>query len=96
MTTTQRRAVESHRKRLKQRGLVRVEVQAKESDAPLIRQIAKVLRDDPSRAAKARVVLRQVVGTRFEGLSLKQLLAAAPLEGIDLSRPRDLSRDVDL
>jgi hypothetical protein len=27
---------------------------------------------------------------------LKSLLAAAPLEGIDLSRRRDLGRDVDL
>jgi len=30
------------------------------------------------------------------GLSLKELLASAPLEGIDLDRSRDLGRDVDL
>ena len=27
---------------------------------------------------------------------LKALLAAAPLEGIDLERPRDLGREIDL
>lgn len=96
MTTIQRKAVESRRERLKRRGLVRVEALAKESDAPLIRQIAKVLREESDQAAEIRGALRAVVGTRFEGLSLKQLLAAAPLEGIDLSRPRDLRRDIDL
>jgi hypothetical protein len=96
VTTSQREAVESHRKRLRKRGFVRVEVQAKESDVPLIRQVAKVLRDNPSQTARARVALREVVGTSFKELNLKQLLAAAPLDGIDLSRPRDLSRTVDL
>ncbi len=43
----------------------------------------------------SRALLRQ----RFVepvGLSLKALLASAPLEGIDLDRSRDLGRDVDL
>ena len=31
----------------------------------------------------------------YNGLSFKELLAAAPLEGIDLSRPRDLPRNID-
>jgi type III restriction enzyme len=32
----------------------------------------------------------------FEGLDFKELLAAAPLEGIDLTRRRDLPRDIEL
>jgi hypothetical protein len=40
-------------------------------------------------------LLRHHFGSRHrEGL--KTLLAAAPLEGIDLSRERDFGRDVDL
>ncbi len=31
----------------------------------------------------------------FEGLNFKELLAAAPLEGIDLTRPREFPRDIE-
>jgi hypothetical protein len=50
---------------------------------------------DPTRQTDARALLRQ----RFSApakLSLKELLATAPLEGIDLERARGLGRDVDL
>ena len=32
----------------------------------------------------------------FEGLNFKELLAAAPLEGIDLARTREFPRDIEL
>jgi hypothetical protein len=49
----------------------------------------------PEQEQTARALLREHFGSGpAEGL--KSLLAAAPLEGIDLSRRRDLSRDVDL
>ncbi len=32
----------------------------------------------------------------YEGLDFKELLAAAPLEGVDLSRPREFPRDIEL
>jgi hypothetical protein len=95
MNTSQQRAIEDYRKRLKERGLVRLEVQVLEPDAPLIRQITKVLRGDPLHATKIRARLRQIIGTEQKH-GLKVLLASAPLEGIDLSRPRDRGRDVDL
>jgi hypothetical protein len=47
------------------------------------------------RGAAARAVLQH----RFADppkLGLKALFASAPLEGIDLTRERDLGRDVDL
>ena len=31
----------------------------------------------------------------FKELSFKELLASAPLEGVDLTRPLDFGRDVD-
>lgn len=89
-----RSAVAEHRQRLRSRGLQRVEVQVHGEDAPLLRAVAAALAD-PDRAAEARAVLRACFApapTR----SLKELLAAAPLEGVDLDRPRDTGRVVDL
>jgi hypothetical protein len=86
--------VARHRTRMARRGFVRVEVNVSKDDAPLVRHVAAAL-VDPARRAAARVLLRQ----RFAEppkVSLKALLAAAPLEGIDLERARDLGRDVDL
>lgn len=83
-----------HRARMERQGLVRVEVNVRKEDANLVRQVASAL-SDPSRRAEARLLLRQ----RFVEpckVSLKALLASAPLDGIDLDRSRDPGRDVDL
>ncbi len=75
------------------RGFVRVEVNVSKDDATLVRHVAAAL-SDPARQDAARTLLRQ----RFSEppkMSLKALLAAAPLEGIDLDRNPDLGRDFD-
>ena len=95
MTMAQKKAVRNHRQRLKDRGWVRLEVQAPKADKALIRKIAGLLRGDPERAAEVRARLLDVVAEEPKP-SLKALLAAAPLEGIDLTRPRDLGREVEL
>ena len=87
-------SVAKHRARMERQGLVRVEVNVRKEDASLVRRIASAL-SDPSRQAEARMLLRQ----RFDEppkVSLKALLASAPLDGIDLDRTLDLGRDVDL
>jgi len=87
-------SVANHRARKERQGFVRVEVSVRKEDAILVRRIASAL-SDPSRQAEARNLLRQ----RFvepAKVSLKALLASAPLDGIDLDRRRDLGRDVDL
>jgi len=76
------------------RGFVRVEVTVSKADASLVRHVAAALAD-PARQAAARVLLQQ----RFvepPKVSLKALLASAPLDGIELERSPDLGRDVDL
>lgn len=86
--------VAEHRKRRKRQGFVRVEVQVRKDDAPLIRKAAAAL-SDPARSASARALLR----ARFDDSQkkgLKALLAAAPLDDIELERPRDSGRTVDL
>lgn len=89
-----RSAVAEHRQRLRNRGLQRVEMHVHGEDAPLLRAVAAAL-SDPERAAEARAMLR----ARFapaHARSLKELLATAPLDGVDLDRPRDTGRAVDL
>jgi hypothetical protein len=95
MTKSQRKAVRVHRQRLKVRGLQRVEVQASEDDAELIRNLARCLRDDERVAARVR---RQLRGTIKSGAarSLKELLSAAPLEGVRIVRSRERAGSVDL
>ncbi len=95
MTVAQKQAVHNHRKRLRGRGLVRLEVQASKADKALIRKVANLLRGDPARAAEVRTRLQQIIGDEPRP-GLKALLASAPLEGVDLTRDRDLGRDVEL
>lgn len=83
-----------HRERMTRAGMVRVELRVRKEDAPLLRDIARALRD-PDREAKTRALLRQRFAER-RGRGLKALLAAAPLEGIDLERARDVGRRVEL
>ena len=83
-----------YRARMERQGFVRVEVNVRKEDASLVRRVAAAL-SDPARQAETRSLLRQ----RFvppPKVSLKALLASAPLDGIDLDRKRDLGRDVDL
>ncbi len=94
MASKPKSPVANHRERMERQGLVRVEVKVSKEDASLVRRIASAL-SDPSRQAEARLLLRQ----RFAEppkVSLKALLASAPLDGIDLDRIRDFGRDVVL
>lgn len=87
-------SVALHRARKERQGFVRVEVNVRKENASLVRGVASAL-SDPSRQAQARKLLRQ----RFVDppkISLKALLASAPLDGIDLDRGHDLGWDVDL
>lgn len=94
MTQLQRKAVARHRRRQKARGIVRLELSVRADDAVLLRRVARVLAD-PSQGDRARAVLRtQTGGAKPPGL--KALLAAAPLDGVDLTRDHDLGRDSEL
>lgn len=94
MPNVQRKPVAAYRRRLKRRGVVRVEVHVRKDDAALVRGVAEAL-SDPAREAEARALLRERFGAS-KATGLKALLAAAPLECIDLTRERDLGRDVAL
>jgi hypothetical protein len=87
-------SVVSHRARMARRGFVRVEVNVSKDDASLVRHVAAALAD-PARQAAARMLLRRRFAESPK-VSLKTLLASAPLDGIDLVRDLDLGRDVEL
>ncbi len=94
MSVSQRRALSKYRKHLKHRGIVRLEVRVNKNDAPLIRSVVQALAD-PAREGHARSFLKARFA-KTPGKSLKALLAALPLEGIDLARERDFGRDAEL
>ena len=94
MANTDPSPVTAWRQRRQRQGFVRVEVQVRREDAGLVRDVASAL-DDPSREAETRAILRERVSP-VRGGGLKALLAAAPLDGIDLDRPRDFGRETAL
>ena len=91
LAKAQRKAVNSFRKRLKRQGMARLEVNVRKDDAALVRNVVRALLS-PEEEQATRALLREHFGSgQAEGL--KALLAAAPLEGIDLRRERELGRD---
>ena len=94
MINAGKKAVAEHRKRLKQRGLVRIEVRASKEDAPLLREVAGALAD-PARATQTRRLLREHVAP-YAGMGLKELLAAAPADlELDFDRRLDPDREIE-
>ncbi|MFO0988341.1 MAG: hypothetical protein U1F37_13390 [Alphaproteobacteria bacterium] len=93
MNGSQRKALSSHRRRLKQRGVARLEVRVRQDDVPLVKGVVAALAD-PARERETRALLRERFGDAGAG-GFKALLASAPLEGIDLDRKRDFGRDVE-
>ena len=94
MQDTRKAAITAYRERRERQGVVRLEMQVLREDAPLLWSVANAL-SDPARAAEARALLRE----RFASpktKSMKELLADAPLDAIDLDRRDDLGREVEL
>lgn len=94
MAGSQEKALKNHRRRLKQKGFRRVEVEARDTDASIIRQLARTLRTDGDKAREARQLLLDLLASEQTGL--KELLLSAPLEGIRITRSRDTGRPVEL
>lgn len=94
MKTAGTKAVAEHRRRLKHRGLARIELRAPREDAGLLREIAGALAD-PARVIKTRRLLRQHFNP-YAGMGLKELLAAAPMDlELDFERTVDSGREIE-
>lgn len=95
----QRRAIDNYRNRLTERGMARFEVVGRDDDRELIRSVAKRLAEGGADADRLRAAVNQSLsgGPPKKGGIVKALLAS-PLIGseLDLSRPREEGRKVDL
>jgi hypothetical protein len=95
----QRRAIDSYRRRLTERGMARFEVIGRDDDRELIRSVAKRLAEGGADADRLRAAVNQTLSGEppRKGGILKALLAS-PLIGseLDLTRPREEGRKADI
>lgn len=96
MTPAQKKAVKDYRKRQKEKGLVRVEINVPNADKQLIKRVAENLRAGGDKAARTREALATALNP-YEGMNLKELLEnAPPLDELDLERSKEVARDIDI
>ncbi|MFC3725770.1 hypothetical protein [Neoaquamicrobium sediminum] len=99
MGTSQKRAVQNYRTRLRQRGLSRFEVLGREADRDLIRSLARRLAEDSPDASRLRATVSQAIaGEPAKKGGILAALRRSPLVGadLDLSRAHEEGRNVDL
>jgi hypothetical protein len=94
MTAAQTKALRAHRRRLTQRGLLRLEVRVPKDDAWMVKQLATALAD-PLRHDDTREKFLDWLSETGVG-GVHALLLNAPLEGVPLKRARDRGRAIKL
>lgn len=95
----QKRAIQNYRARLTQRGFTRFEVMALEADRELIRSLARRLAEEGPEAEQVRSAVKTAVaGDTPKPGNILTALRRSPLvdADLDLSRPREEGRKVDL
>lgn len=97
--TSQQRAIDAYRRRLREQGVGRFEVMGRDQDRELIRSVARKLAEGGQQAER----LREAVGHALGGAPARKggivrALLASPLSGsgLKLSRPREAGRKVDI
>jgi hypothetical protein len=99
MGSSQKRAIQNYRSRLGERGLARFEVLGRNADRDLIRSLAKRLSEDTPEASELRAtVSKSIAGDPPKPGGILAALRRSPLVSaeLDLSRPREEGRKVDL
>ena len=97
--SAQKRAIETYRSRLTERGIVRFELQALETDRELIRTLArKLIEQGPEAGLIRRTLQRAVAGEPPKPGGILAALRRSPLVGadLDLTRSREEGRKIDL
>ena len=97
--TSQERALNNYRKRLKQRGMARFEDLGLNTDRELIRSLARRLADNGPESVRIRATVRRTVsGAPPRKGGILNALRRSPLVGADLNlkRPVVAGRKVDL
>ena len=97
--SSQKRAVNNYRKRLRKLGIARFEVLGRDADRDLIRSLARRLADDSPDSARIRAEVRRTIsnGPAKKG-GILSALRGSPLVGAELrlERPVPAARKVDL
>ncbi len=99
MGSSQKRAIQNYRSRLGERGLARFEVLGRDADRDLIRSLARRLSEDtPEASALRATVTKSIAGDPPKPGGILAALRRSPLVSaeLDLSRPREAGRKVDL
>ena len=99
MGTSQKRAIQNYRTRLRERGLSRFEVLGRDADRELIRALARRLAEDSPDASRLRATVSQTIaGEPPKKGGVLAALRRSPLVGadLDLSRAHEEGRKVDL
>jgi len=98
MPSSQQRAIQNYRARLAKQGLMRFEVLGRSTDRELLRALARQLAEDGPQAQAVRATLAASVAGKSTRGNILSALRASPLVGadLDLTRPRELGRTVDL
>ena len=95
----QRRAIDNYRHRLTERGMARFEVIGRNDDRELIRSVAKRLAEGGADAERLRAAISHSIAGEppKKGGILKALLASPLVSSeLDLTRPREVGRKVDI
>jgi hypothetical protein len=100
MSSTQQKALSAHRRRRREGGIVRVEVQVPAVDAPILRDLAAILRGKSEVAQAMRNQLRSAVAKPRADSVFAIFGSDLPDEYFDgvfnQTRRRDTPRDVEL
>lgn len=99
MSSSQRRAIQNYRSRLGARGLARFEVLGLDADRELIRTLARRLTEEGPEATQLRATVKQsLAGEPPRMGGILAALRRSPMVGadLDLTRPYEAGRDVDL
>jgi hypothetical protein len=95
--SSQKRAIQSYRSRLSERGLARFEVLGRDADRDLIRSLARRLAGDDPEASRLRAAVSQTLaGEPPQKGGILAALRASALVGadLDLTRTREEGREL--
>jgi hypothetical protein len=101
LSKAQRKALAAHRRRRREKGVVRVEVQVPAIDAGIVRDVAAILRGEPAQAQAVRAQLRSVAAGARHGASVFDIFGSdlpdRNFEGVFVhDRRAGKTRDVEL
>ena len=97
MSSSQTRAIQNYRARLSDRGLARFEVLGRDADRDLIRLLARRLAENSPESARLRAAVNDTVngGPHKKG-GILAALRRSPLADIEITRHREVGREIDL